>query len=74
MNRQQTLQMIVALAQGFSKKLEKDTIEHYVEALASDHLTEDQAQKTVRHILRDEERFPSIAKIRSYQRMYTRVE
>ena len=70
MNKQQTLQMLVVLAQGFSKKLETGTIEQYVEALASDRLTEEQAQQAVRHILRDEDRFPSIAKIRSYLRMY----
>ena len=70
MNRQQTLQMVVALSQGFSKKLEASTIEHYVEALTSDRTTEEQAQKAARQILLEEDRFPTIAKIRSYLRMY----
>ena len=74
MNRQQTLQMVVALSQGFSRKLEKATIEHYVETLCLDKLTVDEAQEAVRHILRDEERFPSIAKIREYFRMHRRQE
>ncbi len=70
MNRQQTLQMVVALSQGFNKKLEASSIEHYVEALTSDRTTEEQAQKAARQILRQEERFPTIAKIRAYLRMY----
>ncbi len=74
MNKQQTLQMLVVLAQGFSKKPEQGTIQQYVEALTSDHLTDEQAQRAVRHILRDEDRFPSIAKIRSYLRMYSPPE
>lgn len=74
MNRQQTLQMVVALSQGYSRKLEKETIEQYVEALSLDSVSTEQAQEAVRHILREEDRFPSIAKIRSYLRMYRSPE